>query len=64
MFADNLTNRGFFVVSGASDPLYPASEVVPWIEALHAAMLYGAELKLDLHRYAEGPTRHPGVGRE
>jgi hypothetical protein len=27
-------------------------------------MLYGAELELDLHRYAEGPAKDPGVGRE
>jgi predicted esterase len=37
MFADDLANRSFFVVSGTTDRLYPTSEVVPWIEALQAA---------------------------
>jgi predicted esterase len=37
MFADNLANRPFFVVSGETDHLYPAPDVVPWIEALEAA---------------------------
>lgn len=39
MFADNLANRPFFVVSGVSDHLYPASDVVPWIEALEASQV-------------------------
>jgi predicted esterase len=46
LFVENLSNRGFFVVNGEKDELYPVARVKPYLDAFEAA---GAEIEFHSH---------------
>jgi predicted esterase len=46
LFAENLSNRAFFVVNGEKDELYPVARVKPYLDAFEAA---GVEIEFHSH---------------